>query len=464
MPPDIGSPVDDWAAGVAVADPALVLPPGERRAIMDVAGPLALEQVLDLGEGHAVAVVQSADGARWTVPLTADEGGVRRSRPSDGTAERLVGLLARGRGGRHAGGLGWQGLQARVVAGERGIDVDQTNESVIVGEQVVVKWMTRLPSAGEPGSPAARLITCLADAGFADMPAPWGFLTSGDGDADGRADGQLLASAVAYLPGAEDGWDWATADLRSLVRGAITMEQACAAAERIGQITARMHASLARDGVQHASAEQARQWRDAARAELAWAVQSVTGAEGERLRGWADRIDAALDGLASLSGTPLIAVHGDLHVGQVLRARSADGLPDRMLVTDFDGNPTLPSAQRWSRQPAAVDVVSMAASLDHVGRIVQFRDSALDTGRESGRASGPDQALVREWIAQAQARFLASYRMAAKAAGIAELLDDRLLEPLRLRQELREYRYAAEHLPHWVYVPDLALTELLAAH
>lgn len=435
-----------------------MLPPGERRAVVEVAGPLVLEHVLDLGEGHAVGVVQSAEGARWTVPLTADDGKVRRSRPSDGAAARLVGLLAQGRGEQCADGFAWHGLQARAVSGERGVQVDQTHESVIVGEQAVVKWMTRLPAAGEPGSPAAHRITCLADAGFDDMPAPWGFLTSGDA----QGDGQLLATAVAYLPGAEDGWDWATADLRLLLRGMITMEQACAAAERIGHITARMHASLARGGVEYASAEQSRRWRDAARAELAWAVRSVTGAEGDRLRGWADRLDAAFEGLAGLSGTPLISIHGDLHVGQVLRARGAAGLPDRMLVTDFDGNPTLPYAQRWSRQPAAVDVVSMAASLDHVGRIVQFRDAADDAGIETTGGTGKDGALVREWIAQAQGRFLDAYRTAAQGAGIADLLDDRLLQPLRLRQELREYRYAADHLPHWVYVPDLALTDLLA--
>jgi len=385
-------------------------------------------------------------------------GALRRSLPADGTAERLVALLAGTAGEQQANGFAWSGGQGQVVAGERGIEVDQTNESVIVGEQAVVKWMTRLPTAGEPGSPAARLIGCLADAGFTDMPAPWGFLTSLAASGGESGSGLLLASAVAYLPGAEDGWDWATADLRSLVRGAITMDQACNAAARIGEITARMHACLAGEGVESASAEQARQWRDAAAADLAWAVQAITGAEGDRLRGWADRLRVAFAGLADLVGTPLIAIHGDLHVGQVLRSRASAGVPDRMLVTDFDGNPTLPFAQRWSPQPAAVDVVSMAASLDHVGRIVQFRDAAADPGRDPQHRV----ALVRAWIAEAQARFLASYRSTAAAQGITGLLDNRLLGPLRLHQELREYRYAADHLPHWVYVPDLALADLFA--
>ena len=33
--------------------------------------------------------------------------------------------------------------------------------------------------------------------------------------------------------------------------------------------------------------------------------------------------------------------------------------------------------------------------------------------------------------------------------------------PLRLQQECREFLYAVHHLPHWRYVPDAALIELL---
>jgi hypothetical protein len=49
------------------------------------------------------------------------------------------------------------------------------------------------------------------------------------------------------------------------------------------------------------------------------------------------------------------------------------------------------------------------------------------------------------------------------AAGERELLDDRLLRPLMFWQECREFLYAAQHLPHWRYVPDEALSALLAA-
>jgi maltokinase len=37
-----------------------------------------------------------------------------------------------------------------------------------------------------------------------------------------------------------------------------------------------------------------------------------------------------------------------------------------------------------------------------------------------------------------------------------------LLPALRVRQVVREYLYAARHLPHWRYVPHSALPALIA--
>ena len=60
-------------------------------------------------------------------------------------------------------------------------------------------------------------------------------------------------------------------------------------------------------------------------------------------------------------------VHGDLHAGQFLRAG------DRLLITDFDGNPLADSAERRLPQSPLIDVASMVQSIDHVGRIVVTR-------------------------------------------------------------------------------------------
>ena len=54
--------------------------------------------------------------------------------------------------------------------------VDQTHESVVVGDRAVVKWAVR----AEP-TPAPVLIAHLRAAGFKEMPEPWGFVSWANG-------------------------------------------------------------------------------------------------------------------------------------------------------------------------------------------------------------------------------------------------------------------------------------------
>lgn len=328
------------------------------------------------------------------------------------------------------------------VTGEHEVAVDQTNESLVVGDRAVVKWNLRLPPEGaDVRHPAADRLAVLA--GFDGTPRPWGALSL---DVARAAEPLLLATVATYLPGATDGWDWAVADVRAYALGALSLDGALAPAAAVGDLVARMHVALAATGRDRLDADDARLWAEQARADLAEAVRLVDGPEGERLAARAAAITAGLAALADAGGTPLVDTHGDLHVGQVLRC--TDG-GVRYAVVDFDGNPVLAAADRARRRPAAVDVAGMLASLDHVGRVVLKR------------TEGVDAAAVARWIPWAENAFLDAYRAGLAGAGAAELLDERLLRPVRLQQECREFLYAVRHLPHWRYVPDGALGDLL---
>jgi maltokinase len=464
-----------------------VLPPGDRRAEVAVPEPLRLLDSADLGEGRHIGIVEDADGGRWTVPLVADGDAVRRAVPGDGVAEAVVAaLVATTRRFRAAlkeveasgvsqtwtisdevpepSGLeafeppsalrieGWHDEPAPV--GERGITVDQTNESVVVGERAMVKWAVHLPRGGVRGAqPAGARLSALLAAGFAETPRPWGLLRWVDHEhqAPGRSARVLLASVTSYLDGAQDGWDWAVDDVARAARHETPLSDALAAPTRLGALTARMHVALAeRPAPREADAVLVARWRDLALADLDEAAGEVDGPEGERLRNQAPLIAAAYDAFLACEGALLIPVHGDYHVGQVLRTPSADPtLRWDYAVTDFDGNPVLPPEERLAPQPAALDVAGMLASLDHVGRVV------------NRRVEGADPEVVRAWIAAAQERFLAAYVETLTSTGQGALLDERLIAPLRLQQEVREHLYAVRHLPHWVYVPDAALADLL---
>jgi predicted trehalose synthase len=80
--------------------------------------------------------------------------------------------------------------------------------------------------------------------------------------------------------------------------------------------------------------------------------------------------------------------------------------------------------------------------------VVNYRTDGLE----------PQAALI--WSAHAQEIFLLEYKDVLRREGLLEILDERLIEPFMLRQELHEFIYSVSHLPHWRYVPDSVLTSM----
>ncbi|HEY3738100.1 MAG TPA: hypothetical protein VGL26_11730 [Jatrophihabitans sp.] len=257
------------------------------------------------------------------------------------------------------------GLGAATADHLRRITVDQTNESWIVEETVVVKLLIK----GDGPHPAADRLRRLDSAGFAATPRLIGIV---------EEDGVPVAIATQYLPGAEDGWDWCVREARIAL--GVEDGEPRPFAEQLGRLGAEMHLALADE-----------------------------------------------DGL--------VAAHGDFHVGQILRTR------DRELhVIDFDGNPTLPPAERVMHRPAAYDIAGMLLSLENVGHVVHEHNPEV---RDEDAAA---------WSAGVQEAVLAEYRQRA-----GPLLDESLLEPMIMEQIRREFDYAEKHLPRWKYVPEAAM-------
>ena len=127
---------------------------------------------LDLADDKRLMIVADGDGLAAVPAVRDPDGQWRRARAGDGVAEALLNVLAEQSGTATRGGFTIQSWTQRTALGERAIDVDQTNESVIVGDTAVVKWAAHLQ---EGPHPAPRRIAVLRDAGFDGMPTPWGF-------------------------------------------------------------------------------------------------------------------------------------------------------------------------------------------------------------------------------------------------------------------------------------------------
>jgi maltokinase len=323
---------------------------------------------------------------------------------------------------------------------ERPITVDQTNVSVVVGERAVVKWM-RTP--GDARAP--RLLAHLAAAGFTRMPTPHAALFR---------DGALTALVTAFLPEAEDGWDWCTTDLLSWLDGGPPADFA----PSLGTLAADLHAALATASPPASAAPptSAAHPTSAApptsAASAAPPVSAAPSASSEPVTTLADALACVgeddEDGvwlhtvapriatdISFLSGyqspAPALHLHGDLHVGQILRWR------DGLAVTDFDGNPT-----RTPRpEPAARDLAQLRTSVLHVAEIA------------NRRTEGAHRDALRAWARDAADHLLAAYREGLAAHDMTHLLDEKLLRPFEVEQECRELIYAARFLPRWRYAP-----------
>ncbi|WP_235568568.1 glucosamine kinase [Mycobacterium sp. Root135] len=382
---------------------------------------------LPLSEGRRLAVVDDGSGLAAIPQVLDADGRWRRAQPGDGAASALLDVLAAGPTARDDFTV--RSWSTRTATGERSVGVDQTNESVIVGDVAVVKWATHLQ---EGPHPAPSRIEVLRAAGFDGMPTPWGVLTW---RTPAGAD-TVVAYVDDYLPDAVDGWTWAVDLVTAAVRDGDPGGFSSAAAD-VGTVVAELHAALSTTATVASAADAAR-WRADAMDTLDTVVRlghpGVVARRGE--------VEVLLSGLGELAGTPVLEGHGDLHVGQVLCSRG------RFVVTDFDGNPVLTAPERMLPIPAALDVAGMTQSLAHTA-IVAAKYATLDP------------AALAAVSAAGRTAFLTAYTRRLDALGHADLFDPAPLGAFRAQQVLREIVYAARHLPRWMYVPDAALPALL---
>jgi maltokinase len=312
---------------------------------------------------------------------------------------------------------------------ERTLGVEQSNSSVVLGERLLLKLYRQV----EPGeNPDLELPRFLSRVGFERVPAVAGYVRY----LPARGEPSAALMLQAFVPGAIDGWRWLLDQLGGGDAGRV--DAALAAVERIGEITAEMHAALAAR-----PSAPAFPTRDAAPAELmAWAA----GARGQlerataavpQLAGVAGAVQQRFAEIEAASGTRVTRIHGDYHLGQLLRDRND------FWVIDFEGEPARPLAERRAAQSPLKDVAGMLRSLDYAARTVERHE------RPSGfRAEG--------WTETAREALLRGYRSAGGA------VDEPLVRAFELEKACYEVRYEANNRPDWVWLPLEALERLAA--
>ena len=315
----------------------------------------------------------------------------------------------------------------------RELDVDQSNDSVIAAESVMVKWQLDAVV-----SPAPDRLRALHDQEI--TPQLRAIVTWKSETGEKRT----ILTAVEYLSQATDGWTWAVDLVRAHAFG--EMVDPIGPFRTLGGMTAKMHSVFAQSGVGRFTEVDIAELNSQSTADLQKAISLTDGPEGKRLKARGKAITNRLHDLLAIQSTPIIDIHGDFHIGQIL-CESSNG-SDRFTIVDFDGSPALSPPKRMMPAPAARDVAGMLASIDHVARVVNYR------------TEGINPRVAVHWISQAQQTFIGAYESALTRSGDLEIFDSRLVAPLIINQECREFIYSAESLPHWRYVPDAVLTDM----
>lgn len=338
--------------------------------------------------------------------------------------------VAAGPGASSPAGIGLDTDHPRVIAGE------QSNTSVIIPgpEGGAILKVFRALSPGT--NPDVEIPRALAAVGWWHVPTPLGWLEAGWLDDGAPAVGHL-AVLSRYVPDAQDGFELACA----MAGGG---ESFAPLAEELGAVIAGMHAALARAipmSDEDAASVSAQGVADAVTSRFRWACDAVPS-----LTGYADAVQAVADRAAALTSVPSAQrIHGDLHLGQALRAHGA------WFLTDFEGEPLAPIATRSRPDLPVRDVAGVLRSFDYAAAVGGADESWTLEARE---------ALLRGYRdAQREAA-----RVDVKGRAVTEVSATDALEILRaveLERALYEAVYEARNRPTWSRIPGAALTRLL---
>ncbi|MEV4315723.1 aminoglycoside phosphotransferase [Actinocrispum sp. NPDC049592] len=322
-----------------------------------------------------------------------------------------------------------QGLRGRAVTSE------QSNTSLIYGQQYILKLFRKL-SAGP--NPDLQMHLALRSVGCEHIAQPLGWI------ADEEGDRPTLGMLQQFLADAADGWAMATASVRDLMAEADLHAfevggDFAGEAHRLGAAVAAVHADLAR----------ALDSRPVQAGEVDGAVDAMHRrldtvlAVVPELAEYETPLRTAFDSARGVDGgVPIQHVHGDLHLGQVLRTVNG------WLLIDFEGEPAAPLSERTAPRSPLRDVAGMLRSFDYAAHqllVGQPEDHQLAV-------------RAREWSDRNRGAFCDGYAEVSPNGDPRE--HEVLLRALELDKAVYEVSYEHANRPDWVQIPLASIARI----
>ncbi len=319
---------------------------------------------------------------------------------------------------------------AELVTGLRAhpITTEQSNTSLVFGSQYILKLFRKV----SPGvNKDLQLHRALREVGCEHIADPLGSIT-------GVLDGEptTIGMLQRFMPDAADGWVMATTSVRDLMADpaidpADLGGDFAGEAERLGRAVATVHADLARAlGVEESDDADVERTVTAMLDRLARVGDAVP-----ELAPHVPALEAAFARLRDGDETlPVQSVHGDLHLGQVLRTLQG------WLLLDFEGEPAASVAERSALRSPLRDVAGMLRSFDYAAQ-------QLLVGQPE------DPHLVEpamSWARRNRSAFCDGY---AAVAGADPRDQADVLRAFELDKAVYEVSYEHANRPDWLSVP-----------
>lgn len=348
------------------------------------------------------------------------------------------------------------------AGGSRLSGADQSNSAVVYGDALILKAFRRLQAGVNPDEEVGRFLA--ERTAFRRIPLPVGSVAYvSDDERDGY---RSIALVQCYEPSVGDGWSYLldrlqkAADDRTGTAGpALALEDLRGLGTRTGQL----HTALATDSShpgfapEPTTAVDVAGWRTASLAALTRTRDLLRDRPAglpqdarELAAAFVARTDELahrLDGFLALTGTAKIRVHGDYHLGQVLRTPDAD-----WVILDFEGEPARPIEERRAKTSPLKDVAGMLRSFAYA------RGAVLRQNDDREEQESPRAAWLSAWEANARAAFLSGYRVQTADRGAAFVpadaaTFDAALAAWELDKALYEVHYELNHRPAFVSLP-----------
>jgi maltose alpha-D-glucosyltransferase/alpha-amylase len=414
-------------------------------------------------------------------------------------AEAMLGAIARRK--RAAGTTGTLvGSTTKAFARLRGPETirleaqlsvaEQSNNSVIFGERLMLKVFRRLEEGVNPELEVGRFLTEKAE--FPNVAPLAGSLEYR------RPQGEPISMAIiqAYVPNQGDAWQHTLTTVshffnspelldvepQMLTRGIVeasreelpeiavkTIGNYLDSAKLLGRRTAELHGALASDPTDPAFAPERMTPQD--QRSIYQSISGLSIRALDLLRSQLGRLpsDARNDAeqvlqlesripyilrafLARRPNTTRIRVHGDYHLGQVLYTGND------FIIIDFEGEPTRSLYERRLKRLALRDVAGMLRSFSYASQ------AALRAMEVSAERLVRLQAWGRFWGDCVSAAFLKSYLATAGTASFVPQTKEDLelqLTTMLLEKALYELRYELNMRPDWVSIPLRGILDLV---